>query len=142
MALLLRALALYILILNYQVVFMVVDLHFDRIEMLNETYLEEVFNFSQLRVSKFNRTVHIVNGDFESFVDLDRRFSVEAAFYFNRFNNMQYYKTPMRLVKTKMCEVYEKFGSEVERAVQKNFTNLHSATGKCPLKKVYQSCFH
>lgn len=66
--------------LNFKTVYSA-DISFDRIEILNETYLEGMYNVSLFRITKLNHTVYVFNAEMESFVDMDQFHSVEINFY-------------------------------------------------------------
>lgn len=81
----------------------------------------------------------IFNADTEFFVDIDDTFTASMDFYYNRLNNNQYSKMPMRVPKGSLCDLFEKYYNMVSEVLQKS-TNL--LDGKkpgdkvCPLKKV------
>lgn len=56
-----------------------VVLDFDRYEMFNGT---DFFNMEKFRVRKFNRTLSVMNGTGVLLVDLDNRYTVDAAGWF------------------------------------------------------------
>lgn len=113
------------------------DIQFERIEMFNETYLDGIYNISVLRVSKFNRTVHVFNAEFEFFVDVHQYHEMELSFYFNRLNNNQYNKIPIRVPRGLLCKQFEKFHDVLKSESSEANTNFYDSNGKsCPLKKV------
>lgn len=135
---LLKILAVYILLnLNFKTVYSA-DISFDRIEILNETYLEGMYNVSLFRITKLNHTVYVFNAEMESFVDMDQFHSVEINFYYNRLNNNQYNRTPMRVKKELLCKIFEKYHDVIIMEATKNSTNVYSnSSGKsCPMKAV------
>lgn len=135
MSCLLQILTVYFVLLNQQTVF-AADIQFDRIEMLNGTYLEGVYNISLFRIAKLNRTMHVFNAEMDFLTDVDQFHSMEFTFYYNRLNNNQYSKTLMRIPKQVLCRVLEKFRPFLS-VLSETTTNFYQADGKsCPMKKV------
>lgn len=66
------------------------DIQFDRVEMMNTSYLENRYNISVLRVAKFNRTAYPFNFEGEFFNDIHLDHYLEMKFYYNHLNNNQY----------------------------------------------------
>lgn len=85
------------------------EMIYDRIEMLNSTYLEGVYNFSQFRVTEYNHTAHTIDSYFELFIDVDQNIAVEIESYFNRLNNKQYTKSLLHTPKTPICFFIDRF---------------------------------
>lgn len=50
---------------------------FDRVELLNSSYLEGYYNISLYRVNKYNRTTFVLNCELELFCDWDDTLFVE-----------------------------------------------------------------
>lgn len=52
------------------------DLEIKRIESLNGTGVEGIYEINKMSISNINRTAFVVNVEFETFVDFDDNFSV------------------------------------------------------------------
>lgn len=116
-----------------------IEVIFDRIEMLNSSYVEGYYNISLLRVTKFNRTTFVLNAEFELFVDVTDKFMVEADFHYNRFNNNQYNKLPGNVKKDTICKHAEKYYKKMIMADvehKSNFPQYAENEQVCPIKKV------
>lgn len=68
------------------------ELNFERIELLNSSYVEGLYNVSLLRISKYNRTTYALSFDGELLFDVTEDVKVKADFYHSRMNNNQYSK--------------------------------------------------
>lgn len=115
------------------------EVQFDRIESLNSSYIEGVYNLTLLRISKFNRTAYVLNGEIETFVDVDENVELESSFYYNRFNNNQYNKSPIRLTRISITKAIEKFYDIIITDSLRSKTNLplQKVNGELvPIKKV------
>lgn len=115
------------------------EMIYDRIEMLNSTYQEGIYNFSQFRVTKYNRTAYTINAYFELFIDLDQDFAVKIDSYYNRLNNNQYTKSLLHAPKTSICFFFDRFYGVAFSHLAENQTNFppYKAGEKiCPIKKV------
>lgn len=75
------------------------EMIYDHVQLLNTSYSDQHFNFTVFRIAKFNRTTYASNGELIVDVDFDGNFSVDLSFHYNRFNNNQYNKSPMRVVR-------------------------------------------
>lgn len=127
-----------LLIFNYQYV-NTFELIFDRIELLNSSYVEGYYNISLLRISKFNRTTYVLNSEFETMIDIMDNIEIEVGFYYNRFNNNQYNKSPARIAKDSVCVHAEKYYKKIVMDDVKDNSNLPQyGTDEpvCPIKKV------
>lgn len=122
------------------------DMIYDHVEMINGTSLEGVYNFTLFRISKYNHTSYVFNGEVEIYYDIeeDGDLYVELAFYYNRLNNNQYTKSPMRVRKDKVCtllKTYYGFFIAASRDDQNNLPRLGIGEKVCPLKKVNDYLF-
>lgn len=118
---------------------MTTEIQIDRIEFVNTTYMEGIYNISELRISRINRTTYAVSVEITSYVDLDKNWEYEISFFRNRFNNNQYYKMPLGLSKRSLCGTFEPVYEKKVQAVIKdisNFPQLKEGEEICPLKKV------
>lgn len=115
------------------------DIYFDRVELLNSTYVDGLYNVSVLRIAKFNRTVYVMNFEFEIFVDFDQHHELEVSFHYNRLNNNQYTKSLLRVPRSSFCGLFVKYYSVVVTNEMKSHTNFPSIQPNrkwCPVKKV------
>lgn len=71
------------------------EIYYDRIELLNSSYLPDFYNVSLLRISKFNRTTYVMNLNVDFLQDFGEDIEMQTDFYYNRFNNNQYSKSPL-----------------------------------------------
>lgn len=121
-----------------------VEIQFDRIELLNSSYIEGAYNVSEFRITKFNRTTYVFNTKAELFIDIDRNMKVQVNFHHNRFNNNQYTKTPMAISKDLICKIadkyYEKFIMIQVKNVS-NFPQIEAGQSFCPVQKVFIKYF-
>lgn len=119
------------------------EIEFDRVEILNKTYVDGFYNVSTLRVQKFNRTKHVVNLNAELLMDIDETIFMEINFYYNRLNNNQYSKTPARLPKTALCKVFDTYYRDLYMENFKeasNFPQYQPDEPACPINKVKIIC--
>lgn len=117
-----------------------IEVYFDRIELMNSSYIEGLYNVSEYRIAKFNRTTYVFNANMEIFYDTDRNHTVGVEFFYNRFNNNQYSKTPFRVTRAPICDFVEKYYNLLSSDEIANITNfIKHISGKnfCPLKKVH-----
>lgn len=138
MALFCWVLLLYLVIINCQGVFPT-EIQMDRIELLNETYVDGYYNLSEFRITKFNRTAYVLNAQVELFVDINTNIKVEVSFHYNRLNNNQYTKSPMGIPKGYLCSVAEKFYRKSLMVALKDCSNLPQRQPNepiCPMEKV------
>lgn len=126
----------FILVLTVCEIFSI-DFQFERIVMLNATYVEGRYNISMLRILRMNRTTYALSVDFKICRDLGEDYSLEVLFY-NRFNNNQYYRTPASISKRNLCDAANRYYQEFVGDPLKNFSNFKQfKTGEsaCPFPK-------
>lgn len=112
-----------------------VEIVFDQMLFLNETYVKDLYNISLFRISKFNRTTYAGSSDIEMYVDVGDEFEVEMEVFYNRLNNNQYNKAPMRIPRDKVCNVIDKYLDKFIYNELRGHTNIPGDM-KCPFKKV------
>lgn len=116
------------------------EVFFDRVELLNASYVKDLYNVSTIRVNKFNRTTYVLNMEFEKYIEMNDKIQLEIKFYYNRFNNNQYTKSLIRVPKDSMCKTYDKFGPTIMAGTDETVTNLPypRKLGEhfCPAQKV------
>lgn len=124
--------------LNYQTIWMA-EMYFDRIELLNESYVEGLYKVNEMRITKFNRTTYVLNGEAEFYYVTNDSVKVEMSFHYNRFNNNQYAKSLMRVPKDSLCKIVEKYYPIISMQRMNNVTNfpiIEPGEKYCPLPKV------
>lgn len=112
----------------------------DRVEILNSTYKEGFYNYSEVQVTRINRTAYVYNVQLTLYKDIDEDWEVEVAFYHNRLNNNQYYKTPFSIPRQSCCQLLEQHYKTIIQPVLKgvsNFPQFKTDEHVCPIKKVY-----
>lgn len=115
------------------------EVQFDRIELLNASYVKDIYNVSLLRVAKYNRTAYVLNLSVEFYTDLSNEISIEVLFYYNRLNNNQYNKSPFHIKKASLCEMGEKYYKGFLMEQMKDYSNFPQygpSQPFCPAKKV------
>lgn len=114
------------------------ELYFDTVEVV-PLYFKDLYNISEVRISKFNHTTPVLNFRGEIFVDIDENFEVEVTYHYNRLNNNQYNKMPMIIKKSKVCAILDKYYTKFLMMDLKNCSNLpqfEPSEKFCPRKKV------
>lgn len=117
------------------------EIHYDRVELKNNSYNPDYYNFSVYRIFKFNRTAYAMNLKVDIFVDVNDDAEAEVAFFYNRFNNNQYSRIIIRVPRSKYCESYKRFQSLIVAEDMKSkttFPDINDATydDKTCIKKV------
>lgn len=117
------------------------ELVLDRVELINATYLEGLYNISEMRIGKFNRTTYVLNFNLETFIEMNQKDSeFETTFYFNRMNNNQYSKTLIHVRKSSLCSTMDKFRTLLFPDAMRTHSNLPVFNGPnasfCPMPKV------
>lgn len=115
------------------------EIHLERIEILNSTYSQGVYNFAQIRIDRINHKLYNLQSDVEILIDVDKSWEIESHFYYNRFNNYNYIKTPIQIPRTSLCSSLERFKPWITFDETKNVTNFPKpqfGTRICPIKAV------
>lgn len=117
------------------------ELVLDRVELINATYLEGLYNISEMRVGKFNRTTYVLNFEIESFIEINQKDSeFETTFYFNRMNNNQYSKTLIHVRRSPLRSTMDTFRTLLFPDAMRTHSNLPVFNGPnasfCPIPKV------
>lgn len=113
----------FLFILNSQTT-LTSDVYFDKLELLNSSYVERYYNMSLFRIAKYNRTAYVANVQVEFFIPFDENIFVEVVFYYNRMNNQQYTKSMVRVPKSNLCTTMEKYAGILILESIGNVTNL------------------
>lgn len=133
------SLAICLLILNFsqfRAISSFNELQFDSMQFLNSTYAEGLYNVSEMRVTKTNRTTYVVNIVWDLLDDFGDDMEMEIKFYYNRFNNNQYNLSPIRVPQSSFCSM-KKFYPILFTEATKNTSNIFKANqSTCPYNKV------
>lgn len=134
---------LTILLLVYQCEYIsATEIQINRVELLNSTYKEGFYNFSELLVTRINRTAYVINLQVMIYLDIDENFEFEVSFHHNRLNNNQYNKMPYRIPRKTICQALDQFYKKLIWPAVKDVSNLpqvKEGEHVCPVKKVYIS---
>lgn len=117
----------------------ITKIEIDRVEILNSSYMEGIYNISELYVSKFNRTAYVLNVKMMLYIDIDENCEVELSLHHNRLNNNQYNKMPFGISRRSCCQLLEEHYRTVFMPLLKDVSNLpqlKEGDHVCPIKKV------
>lgn len=129
------SLAVALSILSLSAVF-TSEIIFDRVELINGSYVEGIYNATLFRVRKLNRTTYAINYDAIQLMEFDENVEASIAFYYNRFNNNQYNLSPIRVKKRKLCNMWKYYSKLIFTPENNHTTNMGDPNVFCPLKKV------
>lgn len=127
----------FIIILNFQTVFS--EVIFDRIELINGTYVDGIYNATLCKVRKINRITYAINLDLIQLMDFDKNADAAVVFYYNQFNNSEYNLSPIQVKRRKLCDIWKHYNKLVITPKNKYTTNIGDPNVFCPLKKVIYS---
>lgn len=99
------------------------EVQFDRVEV-TPSFVEGFFKIHEIRVTKFNRTTYVMNIDIDIFIDIDKDYTAEATFHYNRLNNNQYNKSPISVPKSDLCKIGDKYYPTFVMEQVRNGSNL------------------
>uniref|UniRef100_A0A182KBI8 MD-2-related lipid-recognition domain-containing protein n=1 Tax=Anopheles christyi TaxID=43041 RepID=A0A182KBI8_9DIPT len=110
-----------------------VILDFDRFETVNGSAF---VNTEKFRVRKYNRTLSVLNGTGELFVDLDNRYAFGLSFARSAQGNNQFNAYPMKLASKPICDFLGLYYREYQHLFL-NYSNLPFVPegGLCPFPK-------
>lgn len=114
------------------------ELYFDRVETLNDTSAKGFYNYTNLRIAKYNRTTYVFNVNVEFYTELGADITIEVQFYYNTMNNNQYTKHMMHIPPMPACSLVQKFGSLFLRTSPNitNFVQKEDGEFMCPILAV------
>lgn len=96
------------------------------------------FNFTTLRITKFNRTSYIVKANFVQVADSMNDISVELVTYLEQGN--EYKLQPYKILRKPLCDAYKNEFLTYMYFGIKSFSNLPEPS-QCPWPKVYEPIF-
>lgn len=114
----------------------------DRVEILNSTYKEGFYNYSEVQITRINRTAYVYNVQLTLYKDIDEDWEFEVTFHRNRLNNNQYNKMPFAIPRMLLCQFLERHYKTIVQPVLKDISNypeFKEGEHVCPIKKVYIS---
>lgn len=114
-------------------------IYFDQIKFHNGTALAGYYNFTTLRIAKFNRSTFVFNYEGELQTDYDETFSIEAEIFSSRLNNNQFSKTPASIPKMTVCDAVNRYYKVYGMKEIKDYSNLpqfEPGDKSCTFKKV------
>lgn len=115
------------------------EIQLDRFEILNSTHKEGFYNFSELLITRINRTTYVLNFQTTIYKDIDANCEFEISFHHNRLNNNQYKKTPFSIPRQLCCQPLEMYYKTAIMPSVKRFSNfpqLKAGEPVCPIRKV------
>lgn len=141
----------FLVILSYLAVTSLAEISYettyDQVVLESAPYVPGYYNMSQFRVSKYNRSVYVLNVKIEYFIDLDETVFVEIEVFRSQLNNNQYEKSPFRVPKMDYCSYLKGPYQRIMMDGLKNCSNFPQADDiekNCLLKKVnfFEINFH
>lgn len=98
--------------------------HFDQIKFHNGSALAGYYNFTTLRVAKFNRSTFVFNYEGELLTDYGEKIAFQADIYNSRLNNNQYTKSPANIPRMTACEAMNRYYKTYAMKDLKEYSNL------------------
>lgn len=120
------------------------EIQFDHVDFVNSTFLQDFYNFSMIRIGKYNRTTYVLNANAEFNNTAREDIKIKLRFHFNRLNNNQYTRMPMEVPKQTICQLGEKYYRPYLMNQVKNCSNFPQykpGEPMCPILPVNESKF-
>lgn len=95
------------------------------------------FNFTTMRITKYNRTSYVAKLDFEQIADSTD--NVEVAVFVHMAQGNVYKRQPYKINRKPFCDFYKNEFKLIVYEGVKPFCNF-APPDECPLKKVYKIC--
>lgn len=109
-------------------------------KLLNSSYLEGYYNVSRLSVSKFNRSIIVVNFEIEFLTDFNEDYVFDIAFYTKRRAGMNWSKNLYYWPKLPLCYLLKELDLfTMEGYNNTNFPRYDKDVKQCVLPNVNRS---
>lgn len=107
-----------------------------RLEFINGSN-DGVIDYGTMRVKRHNKTMYIIHGEYEQFIDFDDTYEFAINAFHSAKGNNQYQYVPLQIPKTPLCKFLA--GLYKDNLMPglmgiSNLPQLHQLS--CPLKKV------
>lgn len=86
--------------------------------------MEDYYNFTTLRIAKYNRSTFVFNYVGQLLADYGEQFTFEADVYTSRLNNNQFTKSPANIPRMTTCEAVERFYKVYAMKALKDVSNM------------------
>lgn len=114
------------------------ELQMDRLEIINSPGGNS-FNFTTLRVTKFNRTSYVVKAIFQqTAVSIS---NVEVAVFVQFMQGNEYKLQPYKVNRKPLCDFYKQEFNQIALGGMKSFSNLPEPSDDCPFKQVCKTLY-